>query len=91
MHKDSIVGVRFVPLSCFIPQRSFDDPAVDYAEEMVQYPGMQLEAWLVKAVCKSDTHLLIDLPLSVVVNQTVSCARQQNENKRPKNNMFACQ
>lgn len=53
MHKDSVVGVGSGALSCLIPQGSFDDPTVHGAEQVVQDPGMELEAWLVETVCSS--------------------------------------
>lgn len=51
MHKDSIVGVGCGSLGCLIPKGCLDDSAVHYAEQVVQDSGMELEPWLVEAVC----------------------------------------
>lgn len=51
MHKDSIVGVGGGSLGRLIPQGGLDDSAVHYAEQMVQDSGMELEPWLMEAVC----------------------------------------
>ena len=59
MDKGSIGGVGSGTLGSLIPQGGFDDSTVDNAEEVVQDLGMQLEARLVKAVCKQGTDTLI--------------------------------
>ena len=51
MNKDSIVWVGSRALGCLIPKGCFDDPAIHNGEQVVQYLGMQLEAWFVKTIC----------------------------------------
>lgn len=59
MDKGSIGGVGSGTLGSLIPQGGFNYSTVDNAEEVVQDLGMQLEARLVKAVCKQGTDTLI--------------------------------
>lgn len=62
MDKDSVVWIGGRALGCLIPERRLDDPAVHNGEQVVQDLGMQLETWLVKAICttKQDGLLLED-------------------------------